>query len=323
MAPEIARAAPLVSVIMPTYNRADYLKIAIDSVLAQTYINFELLILDNHSSDHTRQIISSYSDERITSVRHLANIGGLANWIYGMHWAKGEFFSVLGDDDFYRCNFLESRVKAFGCFANVDAIFSNYEICDELGIISSSMGLAEEDGLILTGKALLRVINEKMWQVGSTLFRRNPVVDFWDECIRAGKAFDTAVQVQIALRSAAAWIPGGGLVYRQHPQQDSRVSGKGILIGHVNAFAEPLIYEKYSRCRKELKNGVWWAIDILARTSLMNFEISVARNLFIFAVLLRPMHIRTWSRLFLALLPEWVLKKIAENLRRRSVKVLK
>lgn len=312
-------AAPLVSIIIPTYNRADYLKIAIDSVLAQTYKNFELLILDNHSSDHTPEIISSYSDARIKSVRHLANIGGIANWIYGMHWAEGEFFSVLGDDDFYRCDFLESRVKAFTSFPDVAAVFSDHEICDESGFISNVLrNEKKKDACRLAEKALFDVMNEGCWTVGSTLFRRDPVVEIWDECIRAGKAFDTAVHVQIALLHAAVWIPDRGLVYRQHAQQDSHIGGRGILIGHVNAFAEPLVFNGSSKCSKELKRGAWWAIDVMARSSLAKRETSIARKLLLCAGILRPMHVRTWCRLLLTFLPRGLLNKIVTSLSTRE-----
>lgn len=312
-------ATPFVSVIIPTYNRADYLRIAIDSVLAQTYKNFELLILDNHSSDHTQEIIFSYSDARIKSVRHLANIGGIANWIYGMHLAKGEFFSVLGDDDFYRCDFLEARVKAFADFPDVVSVFSDHEVSDEAGCISGlSSAQNEKNTRRLSEKALLDILHDGGWQVGSNLFKRNIVVEIWDECIRAGKAFDTAVHVQIALFYSAVWIPQKGLVYRQHTQQDSHIGGRGILIGYVNAFAEPLIFNNPSKYSKELKLGAWWAIDIMARNSLSKFDTSIARKLFLCAGILRPMHARTWCRLFLALLPRCFLEKIVNLMRTRE-----
>lgn len=306
---EVVTYSPLVSVIIPTYNRADYLKIAIDSVLAQTYKNFELLILDNHSTDNTQEIISSYSDSRIKTVRHLTNIGGIANWLYGVHWASGEFFSVLGDDDFYRHDFLESRIKAFASFPDVAAVFSDHEICDGAGFISTGLNIEiKKNSHKLAEKALIDVIHEKRWQVGSTLFKRNPVVEIWDECIRAGKAFDTAVQVQIALLHTAVWIPDGGLVYRQHAQQDSRIGGRGVLIGHINAFEEPLIFHDFWRSRKELKRGAEWACDILARDSLANGEYRVGRKLFWKLILLNPLNFRKWTRLAFCYFPSLFLK---------------
>jgi glycosyltransferase involved in cell wall biosynthesis len=286
----------LVSVIIPTYNRAEYLREAIESVLAQTYENFELLILDNCSPDHTPDVVESFKDPRIKYLRHQCNIGGTANWIYGIHLAQGVFFSVLGDDDFYRPHFVESRVRAFKRFGDVDAVFSNYERCDQNGIIMSvSPQYADQDDII-NGAALLEIINAKAWQVGSTLYRRLTVVNIWDETIRSGKAFDTAVQVQIALKSSAAWITDRGLVYRSHEQQDSRMGGRGVLIGYFNAFAEPLVHENYPAYADLLKHGAWWAYDILAKDSLADGNIAVAKKILLQLILLKPFHFRTWGR---------------------------
>ena len=306
---EATTSLPLVSVIIPSYNRADYLKIAIDSVLAQKYKNFELLILDNHSTDHTQEIISSYSDSRIKSLRHLTNIGGIANWLYGIHWASGEFFSVLGDDDFYRHDFLESRVRTFASFPDVVAVFSDHEICDDAGLISRGLNTETKiDGHKLAENALIDVIHEGRWQVGSTLFKRHPVVEIWDECIRAGKAFDVAVQIQISLLHSAIWIPGGGVVWRQHTQQDSRIGGRGVLVGYINAFEEPLIFHDFPRSRKELKQGAEWAYDILARDSLANGKYRVGKKLFWKLILLSPLNFRRWARLAFCYFPSLFLE---------------
>ena len=101
-------------------------------MLDQSYKNFELLILDNCSSDNTQEIIKSFVDPRIKQIRHLANIGFIANWLYGLNWAKDKFYSVLGDDDYHHSNFIESRVNIFKKYHNSWAVFSDHEISDEL-----------------------------------------------------------------------------------------------------------------------------------------------------------------------------------------------
>jgi len=294
---------PLVSVIIPTYNRAAYLKEAIESVLAQTYTNFELLILDNCSPDHTPDIVAGFNDSRIKYLRHQCNIGGAANWLYGMHWAQGDFFSILGDDDFYRSNFIETRVMGFERFSAVDAVLSSYESCDPNGKITAESPRYSEQDCVVQGRALLELINDKAWQVGSSLYRRSTVIDIWDEAIRAGKAFDTAVQVQLALKSSVAWIASKGLVYRLHDQQDCRIGGRGVLIGYFNAFTEPLVHGDYPESSDLLKKGAWWAYDILARDSLANGKKRVAKKLFWQLILLKPFHLRTWVRLIISSIP--------------------
>src|SRR5438067_2410739 len=64
---------PTVSVIIPTYNRAEFLRLAITSVLNQTFQDSEIIVVDDASEDHTRKVVSSFSDKRIKYIRHEVN----------------------------------------------------------------------------------------------------------------------------------------------------------------------------------------------------------------------------------------------------------
>ncbi|MGN0319098.1 MAG: glycosyltransferase family 2 protein, partial [Lachnospira sp.] len=84
---------PKVSVIIPTYNRAYILRRAVDSVLNQTYDNFELIIVDDGSADNTRQIVESYSDERIKYYYTKLNKGAAAARNYGIDNATCDYIA--------------------------------------------------------------------------------------------------------------------------------------------------------------------------------------------------------------------------------------
>ena len=90
---------PLVTVAIPTYNRGPLLRLAIESALAQTYSNLEILILDNASSDETSTVVLEFNDSRIKYFRHPVNLGLTANWEAALGLASGSFFLVLSDDD--------------------------------------------------------------------------------------------------------------------------------------------------------------------------------------------------------------------------------
>ena len=89
----------LITIVIPTYNRADYLREAIDSVLSQTYQDFELLICDNASTDNTPVLIKNYNDSRIKYYRHQTNIGMQQNWRFALSYPNTPFIALLSDDD--------------------------------------------------------------------------------------------------------------------------------------------------------------------------------------------------------------------------------
>ena len=88
-----------VSVIVPTYNRANVLPRALDSVLSQTYKDIELIVVDDNSDDDTRNVVESYSDPRIRYVRHEINQGANSARNTGIKEANGHYISFLDDDD--------------------------------------------------------------------------------------------------------------------------------------------------------------------------------------------------------------------------------
>ncbi len=92
----------MVSVILPTYNRGNvFLKRAIDSILAQTYRDFELIIIDDGSTDQTPEILESYqkADPRIRVIRHEKNQGLIAGLNEGINFARGKYIARMDDDD--------------------------------------------------------------------------------------------------------------------------------------------------------------------------------------------------------------------------------
>jgi glycosyltransferase involved in cell wall biosynthesis len=118
MKPDLSTAAmmngtPLISVGLPTYNRASDLKRCIDSVLAQDYSNFELIISDNASTDGTQSLCEELGrkDQRIRYIRQTTNRGPAANFQAVLDEARGEFFMWLGDDDWLAPNYISRCIQ--------------------------------------------------------------------------------------------------------------------------------------------------------------------------------------------------------------------
>jgi glycosyltransferase involved in cell wall biosynthesis len=115
---QIMRAnRPLVSVGLPTYNRADTLRRAIESVLSQDYPSLELIICDNASSDGTQQMCEEYlrKDNRVIYRRQPTNLGPHENFQRALAESHGEFFMWLGDDDWIEQQYYLSACLDFIC----------------------------------------------------------------------------------------------------------------------------------------------------------------------------------------------------------------
>ncbi|MCB0177877.1 MAG: glycosyltransferase, partial [Anaerolineae bacterium] len=122
-------SAPLVSVFIPTYNNARYLTQAITSVLSQTYHNFELIIVDDGSTDETETILKSYQYQpKITVHRNPHNLGMAANWNVGISLCQGELIAKLDADDYYEPHFLETVVSFFQKHQTVGMVFSGLNL---------------------------------------------------------------------------------------------------------------------------------------------------------------------------------------------------
>jgi len=117
---------PQVSIIMNCYNSERYLREAINSVLFQSYDNFELIICNNHSTDLTVEIACSYSDERIKLIntpKHCP-LGEARN--YAINYSEGQFIAFLDSDDLWYADKLRHQVDYMLANKEVDFIYTNY-----------------------------------------------------------------------------------------------------------------------------------------------------------------------------------------------------
>lgn len=106
--------AGLVSVIIPTYNHGQYLGRALQTVLDQTYLNWEVIVIDNHSTDDTDEVIARFSDRRITYIK-IHNNGVIAtSRNKGVLAAKGEWLAFLDSDDWWTKDKLEKCLELKG-----------------------------------------------------------------------------------------------------------------------------------------------------------------------------------------------------------------
>lgn len=122
----------LVSIIMPSYNTARFIGESIASVFAQTYTNWELLIVDDCSTDNTDEIIAQFNDPRITYVKNEKNSGAAVSRNRALALAKGKWIAFLDSDDLWAPEKLERQLK-FMVENDYAFSYTRYEEIDESG----------------------------------------------------------------------------------------------------------------------------------------------------------------------------------------------
>jgi glycosyltransferase involved in cell wall biosynthesis len=182
---QLAPATPLISIVLPTYNGARYLAESIESVCRQTYAAWELIVVDDASSDETPQIIAAFCarDPRIRSVRHETNRRLPAALNIGFAAARGALLSWTSDDNHYQPTALEELAGLLAERPDIDFVFADYAIIDDAGRTVRQVR-AQEPHELLTGEATIpcflyrRLVYEQLGGYAEDLFLAEDY-DFW------------------------------------------------------------------------------------------------------------------------------------------------
>ena len=122
-----------VSVILTSYNHEKYIRQSIDSILNQTFSDFELIIYDDCSQDHTLEILSEYKDERIKVIASDINRGcALLKYVIS-NYVQGQYIAIAHSDDFWEADKLRRQVEYLDSHEEVSAVFTHVNVVDEDG----------------------------------------------------------------------------------------------------------------------------------------------------------------------------------------------
>ncbi|WP_257300312.1 glycosyltransferase family 2 protein [Haloarchaeobius sp. FL176] len=178
-----------VSVVIPTYNEAAVLHRSIESVLAQTYEDFELLVVDDGSTDETAAAVRSYDDERVRYLAHGTNRGASAARNTGIEHATGEYVAFLDADDEWYPRKLERQVAELSdraaswvaVYCGVDLVTEDDDGLLDEWLPRSWTRLDETEGAE-GGQGLVKdvLLDRLHTSAGSTLLVRRPVVEAID-----------------------------------------------------------------------------------------------------------------------------------------------
>jgi len=179
---------PLVSILIPVFNRETLISETIESAINQTYENIEIIVVDNNSTDGTWEILKCYSqkDKRIKIYRNQENIGPVKNWRRCLEYAKGEYAKFLWSDDLIAPEFIEKTLPYLIDNPDVGFTFTGTEIFDEEDNKKVKAYFIGETGLYPTEKFIESMILGEPYPVpvspGNALFRmgdlnKNTLVD--------------------------------------------------------------------------------------------------------------------------------------------------
>lgn len=169
----------LVSVIVPNYNHAQYLDIRLKSILAQTYTDFEIIILDDNSIDNSKEIIKRY--EKDVHISHIIcnktnSSSPFIQWNRGFQYAKGDLIWIAESDDYCEPTFLENVVAEFERNSNLSFAFSRSIKIDENGNKGNILQPMFASDVRLNGKEFnmkFLIWGNKVWNASSVVFRKS------------------------------------------------------------------------------------------------------------------------------------------------------
>ncbi|WP_444550002.1 glycosyltransferase family 2 protein [Candidatus Magnetomonas plexicatena] len=219
---------PLVSIIIPTYNRGELLRETLESVLAQTYQNFEVIIVDDYSEDATEAIVKRFKDSRIkflqSRIRHII----AASRNQGIKEASGEFIAFVDSDDLWLPEKLQKQLDTFAAHKDILAVSTNAMFFP--GFKKPALDYTEHRIVLFKDMLYDCVV------VNSSSVIRKEVVDaigYQDENMKATEDFDYWLRL-LRYRDRSILVMKDVLVkYRFHTGNISPSSGN---MTHMNEF---------------------------------------------------------------------------------------
>lgn len=289
---------PIVSIIMPTYNRAFCLNRAVESVLRQTYHDFELIIIDDGSTDDTTKVINGFSDKRIVHLRHEKNMGAAAARNLGIQMAKGDFIAFQDSDDVWHPEKLSRQMEAFK------------KKSSDIGVVYAGAWRIENGKKILIPYS--RIYN-KEGELKQPLLVENfitlPSAIVRKECFSVAGMFDESLP---CLQDWELWIRISNhyrFKYIDEPLVNAYFSNNSISYDYQNisrAWRYVLI-KHFKEFEKDKKILTRWYVSMA--NYLCSFgDIAEGRRYLTKALIVYPLNIKIWALILLSLLGQRVYK---------------
>lgn len=231
-----------VSVVIPTYNRAEFLRSAISSVLKQTYKDFEIIVVDDASSDHTSKVVNGFNCEGMRYIRHRSNKGEAQARNTGMLNASGDYIAFLDDDDEWLPEKLAAQVRILdNSPEELGLVYSGYFILD----VNSRKALGQRNPS-KRGYIYESILRGNLIGSPSTVVLRRKCLDkvgMFDQNISYGLDHDLWIRISRYYRFE--YVDKPLVKYHIHPSRLStnpEIKAKGI-VDMINKYGKRVILE--------------------------------------------------------------------------------
>lgn len=229
-------STPIVSVVMPVYNTAKYVQAAVESVLAQTFTNFELLIIDDAGTDHSIELCRRYDDPRIRIISQ-ANRGLAGARNTGIRNARGHFIGLLDSDDLWEIDKLEHHVAHLRRSPHVGVSYAASRMIDDEGqllriVQRPKLHSVEARDVFLrnpVGNGSAPIVRKAAFNDISFLNRDREEIDYFDESFRQSEDIECWCRIALTTRWRFEGIKGSFTRYR--------INGGGLSANVVKQFA--------------------------------------------------------------------------------------
>ena len=260
------KTPPRVSVVVPCYNRAELLDAALRSAAAQTFRDFEMIVVDDGSTDGTPLVLAEWERRGVRVLRQ-ANRGPSAARNNGVRAARGELLAFLDSDDLWRRNYLEEVVAVFDEHPDAGLVAPAFQTMHADGRATRCLVGKKSPGALYTTQSLLR------GDVGTII---NPVIrrdlflsaGGYDEALRSGE--DCDLWLRLSCLAPMRHLPRPLMLYRQHPGNISR----DVL---VNARCWLAVLEKLERTQERFAREN----RALLRRAAAKQRVRLAREIFL------------------------------------------
>ncbi|MDD5189286.1 MAG: glycosyltransferase [Methanoregula sp.] len=212
--------SPLVSICIPTYNRAGMVNRAIESALAQSYKHIEVLVVDNASDDDIESVIATYHDPRLKFFKNDRNIGLFGNFNRCVELAKGEYVHILHSDDSLDSDFTQTCVKFLNANPTVVMTFTSVQAISDVEHVS--IGSLKQDHVFFAPEGFKEILKiRNLVSCPSVMIRKEiyKIVGLYS--LEFPYSGDLYQWLKIAKRFDIAYVSGTTLFYQQGTHSES------------------------------------------------------------------------------------------------------